>query len=116
MNWNQLLSTGQVDQLLTENVERTSLIFKHSTRCSISATALDRLQRKWKLEEVKNLDTYFLDLIQYREVSNYLAEKLNIQHQSPQVLIVKDGRCIYNESHFGINYEEISEIALENRI
>jgi len=113
MNWNQLSTILEVDQLLAENGDKTSLIFKHSTRCSISATVLDRLQRKWKMEELKNIDPYFLDLIQHRSVSNYIAEKLNIQHQSPQVLLIKNGICIYNESHFGINYEDITAEALE---
>jgi bacillithiol system protein YtxJ len=84
------------------------MIFKHSTRCSISSSALNRVERNWNNEQddVK-VKPFYLDLIAYRNISNEIAKKWNIEHQSPQVLIIKKGACIYTETHMGINYEEI---------
>lgn len=83
------------------------LIFKHSTRCSISSMAIDRLARSWEDEEMNHHDFYYLDLIAFRDISNQIEEMFQVPHQSPQVLIIKDGRCIYDNSHLGINYREI---------
>ncbi len=104
MNWQVLENTTQLEQL-KENP--FALIFKHSTRCSISSAALDQLERKWKNEEMPSVSTYFLDLIRYREISNQIAEKFGVEHQSPQVLLLQNGKCIYHNSHFGIDYDEI---------
>jgi bacillithiol system protein YtxJ len=87
MKWNALTSIAQIDEIKELSNQQPVLIFKHSTRCSISATALSRLERSWKAEEMIPLQTYFLDLIAYRSVSGAVAEIFDVQHQSPQVCI-----------------------------
>ncbi len=109
MNWNSLQTTDQLTELLKESVEKKILIFKHSTSCSISRTALDRLERNWK-EELPNTKSYFLDLLSYRVLSNVIAERFEVEHQSPQVLIISDGKSIYNRSHFDIDYIQIKTV------
>ncbi len=85
------------------------LIFKHSTRCSISATAKARMERNWKQEEVADIAPYYLDLIANRSLSNQVASYFDVQHQSPQVLLISKGACVYDASHFDISFDTIRE-------
>lgn len=110
MNWIKLSSSEDLNKLKEESAEKPVIIFKHSTRCSISSMALNRLERSWSEEEMNEVKAYYLDLISYRPVSDQIAADFNVPHQSPQVLIVKDGEAVYNTSHMGISYQEIKEI------
>lgn len=112
MNWKELTSFSQIEEIISASSEKPVLIFKHSTRCSISSAALDRLQRKWEEELSARVDTYFLDLIQYREVSRQVAGKLGVDHQSPQVILIREGKAIYQASHFSIDYKEIKSMIM----
>jgi len=109
MNWNKLESKDTLVKVIEESKERPILIFKHSTRCSISSMALNRLERSWNQDEVGELKPYYLDLIAHRDVSNAIAEKLGIFHQSPQVIILKDGSPVYDNSHMGIDYNSLKK-------
>ncbi|MFN8436701.1 MAG: bacillithiol system redox-active protein YtxJ [Cytophagales bacterium] len=107
MNWNQLTSTDQLAQIQESSVEKPVLIFKHSTRCSISSSALNRVERNWDDKFLNQITPYYLDLISYREVSNAIADIFGVQHQSPQVLLIYKGKSIYDTSHMDINLPEI---------
>ena len=109
MNWKALQTKEQLTELLEESVNSKILIFKHSTRCSISRTTLDRLERNWK-EELPNTKSYFLDLLSFRELSNTIAEYFNVEHQSPQVLVISAGKSIYDRSHFDIEYSQLKAV------
>lgn len=111
MNWNYLEHPDQLNQLINESTEKTILIFKHSTRCNISRATLDRLERNWKDSEVPNVKPYFLDLLSHRSISNAIADEFQVEHQSPQVLIIRNGKSVYDNSHYGIAFDEISEKA-----
>src|SRR4051794_10938209 len=100
MHWIHLTDEEQVKQLISKSQLRPQVIFKHSTRCSISAVALQRLQ---KVSQPSDIDFYFLDLLSYRGLSNKVAETFHVAHESPQVLVIRDGECIYEESHLGIS-------------
>lgn len=104
MNWETLTSVEQLQEVRKLSQEKPVLIFKHSTTCSISRAVLDRLERNWKEE---NLKPFFIDLHAHRDVSNETAKLFQIQHESPQVLIIKNGVCSYHQSHMGITYNEI---------
>lgn len=110
MNWNQLTDVSDLDKINRLSKEQKVLLFKHSTRCSISSAALNRLERNWKDEDSEKLTPFYLDLLNYRDVSNSIADLYAIEHQSPQVLVIKDGKCIYNEAHYGISYEDLMSI------
>lgn len=84
------------------------MIFKHSTRCSISSVAYHRLQ---KSQQPEGVDFYYLDLLAHRLLSNKVAEVFNVPHESPQVLVIKNGKCVYDESHLGIAMADIVEKA-----
>lgn len=105
MNWNHLTELSQLDQLAEESNSNPILIFKHSRSCSISGTTLNRLERNWTLDS--NAKVYFLDLLTFRDISNAVAEKFGVQHESPQVLIIENGKSVYDRSHFDINFGDI---------
>jgi bacillithiol system protein YtxJ len=109
MKWNELNTVSQLEQIREESKENPVVIFKHSTRCSTSRMVLDRLERNWKSEELGNVKAYYLDLISYREVSNQIAEQFEIEHESPQLLIIADGKAVYDRSHLSIDYNQIRE-------
>lgn len=105
MNWIHLTEEAQLETIKQESNERPVVIFKHSTRCSISAMAKMRLERETAPDSIT---FYYLDLIRYRSLSNKIAEIFDVQHESPQVLIIRNGECIYDESHGGIEMNEIT--------
>lgn len=112
MQWLPLTDLSQLQSLINISKEQssdglTALIFKHSTRCSISSMALSRLENKWEPE--LKIKPYFLDLLKFRDVSNEIAHIFGIEHQSPQVLMIKNGQCVYHNSHNGISYQEIKQ-------
>ena len=113
MEWIELKETGQIEEIISESQEQPILIFKHSVRCGTSAMALDRLQRSWDNSEMGTLKTYFLDLIRYREVSNEVAHRFEVWHQSPQILIIYQGTCVYDTSHMGISYQDVRSTVSE---
>jgi len=105
MNWEYLVESSQLDQLIEESKSNPLLIYKHSTSCSVSRVALDRLERNWNINA--DLKLYFLDLIRYRSISNEIANRFGVPHESPQVLIIENGQAIYDASHFDINFQDI---------
>jgi bacillithiol system protein YtxJ len=110
MFWNPLTDVNQLEDIKLESNENAVGIFKHSTRCSISATALDRLERNWAKAEIPTgLKMYYLDLIAHRDISNKIASDFNVEHESPQFILIKNGKASYHESHYGINLSEILE-------
>ena len=108
MHWIHLTDEEQLKQIISKSQSKPQAIFKHSTRCSISTVALQRLQ---KVSQPSDIDFYFLDLLAYRNLSNKIAETFKVHHQSPQVLLIKDGDCIYEESHMSISMNEIVDHA-----
>lgn len=104
MNWTALTTIEGIDLIKNQSTTAPQVIFKHSTTCPISTTAKDRLER---VEAPSNIVFYYLDLLAYRDVSNKVAEVFNVRHESPQVLLIKDGVCIYDESHIAIQMDEI---------
>lgn len=108
MNWIELTDMAQLDAIIEESKTQPVVIFKHSIRCSISTMAKGRLERS---EEPQGVKFYYLDLINHRDISNKVAEVFQVHHESPQILLIKNGECTYEESHNGISMEEIEEQA-----
>jgi bacillithiol system protein YtxJ len=106
MNWIALTSEAQLKEITENSVSKPQVIFKHSSRCAISSMAKSRLERNFQPAEI---DFYFLDLIAYRSLSGKVAELFSVAHESPQVLLIKNKECIYEESHSGIRMDEIIE-------
>jgi bacillithiol system protein YtxJ len=104
INWIPLTFMGQLDEIVAFSNQKPVVIFKHSTRCSISSMVKSRLERS---ESPEGVDFYYLDLIQYRPVSNQVAEEFSVWHESPQLLLINKGECTYDESHTGISMDEL---------
>ena len=106
MNWIPLKSEDELFEIIEKSRSKPQIIFKHSTRCSISSMAKSRLERSRVPE---NTDFYFLDLIAHRNISNKVAGEFNVFHESPQILLIKNGECVYDESHAAIRMDELEE-------
>ena len=106
MEWISLVDTAALDKLVAESFSHPIVIFKHSTRCSISSMSKSRLERQLPPEGVP---FYYLDLIQFRSLSNEIAERFHVHHESPQLLLIKGGECIYDQSHNGITMDDLTE-------
>jgi len=106
MEWIPLTDEAQLSELISKSHARPQVIFKHSTRCSISAVAMQRLKRGSLPED---LDFYYLDLITYRKLSNQVADQFDVTHESPQILVIRNGECVYDESHMSITVDDIIE-------
>jgi bacillithiol system protein YtxJ len=109
MQWEKLNEVAQVEALAEESKQQPVVIFKHSTSCSISATAKTRLERQWAENGFGNVKTYSLDLLAYRPVSNEIADFFQVRHESPQLLLIQDGMCTYHGSHLGIKLDEVKK-------
>ena len=109
MNWKNLTDLGQLNEIMQLSHEKPVLIFKHSTRCSISRFALKQFENEFDLEGI--VDAYFLDLIEHRDISNEIASRFGVQHQSPQLLLIKEGKSVYDVSH-----SEIDAVALKGKL
>ncbi|MBS7566519.1 bacillithiol system redox-active protein YtxJ [Mucilaginibacter sp. Bleaf8] len=107
MNWTALDSADQLNEIKQKS--GYSLIFKHSTRCSISMMAKRRFELDWE-KLPADMPLYFLDLIKHREISNQIAQDFKVHHESPQLLLIKDGDCILDQSHGGISVDETLEV------
>lgn len=101
IKWIDLTSHSQIDEMVSGSTRQPQLIFKHSTRCAISRMALKDFERHFKLDD--QIGCYFLDLLSHRELSNEIASRFGVVHQSPQLLVIKNGKCIYDVSHGAID-------------
>lgn len=110
MNWNTLTCEQDLAVIRQESFTQPVLIFKHSTRCSISAMALTRFERDWQPEYATLFKPYYLDLIAHRDLSAKIATGYNIRHESPQVLLISKGDCIYHASHYDIRIADLLKI------
>jgi bacillithiol system protein YtxJ len=109
MNWDILIDFNQLQNLVEASHIKPQVIFKHSTRCSISVMAKSRLERS---EFPEQIQFHYLDLLQHRDISNEIAEQFDVHHQSPQILLIKNGECIFEETHSAISMDEIVEQAM----
>ena len=100
--WQNLNSVEQLDQIAEKSKTRTQVIFKHSTRCGISRMVLNQFISKYNYNE-NELDLYYVDILSYRVVSDEVGYKFQVFHQSPQLLVIKNGVVVAHESHGAIN-------------
>lgn len=101
MQWNNLETISQLDELVALSQDEAVVIFKHSTRCSISRMALKQFESEFDFAD--RVQPYFLDLIAFREVSNEIAARFGVVHQSPQLILIKEGKAVYDVSHSDID-------------
>ncbi|MBC7524961.1 MAG: bacillithiol system redox-active protein YtxJ [Flavobacterium sp.] len=105
ITWNQLTDLGQLNEIIDISTTKPVVIFKHSTRCSISRMALKQFENEFDLHE--KVTPYFLDLLNHRDISNEIATRFEVTHQSPQLILIQDGKSVYNVSHSDIQVEDL---------
>lgn len=108
VGWRMLVDLGQLNEIIELSHQKPVLIFKHSTRCSISRFALKNFENEYDFSEEK-LQPYFLDLLEYRAISNEITNRFDVMHQSPQILLIKEGKCVYHDSHDGIEVNKLKK-------
>ena len=106
IKWIPLIDLGQLNEISLHSDEKPVVIFKHSTRCSISRMALKQFEKEYDLSD-NEVTTYFLDLITFRDISNEIASRFEVVHQSPQLLLIIGGKSVYDVSHSSIDADEL---------
>lgn len=107
MEWKHLTDLNQINDI--KAAEGYSLIFKHSTRCSVSMMAKKRFELDWDVIPAET-NLYFLDLISHRAISAQIAETFQVHHESPQIIVVKNGSSVFDASHSDISADEVAEL------
>ena len=107
ISWNELTDLLQLDEIIAISNEKPVAIFKHSTRCSVSRMALKQFENEFNSSD--KVTPYFLDLIEYRAISNEIANRFGVTHQSPQLILIKEGKAVYNVSHSDIDAKELGK-------
>ena len=107
--WHALTETGQLEELEKESEKKPVVIFKHSTRCGISRMVLNNFERSYDLGKDKEVKLYFLDLLANRDISNEVASRFNVRHESPQMIIIKGRKVVHHASHQSIEVNDIKE-------
>jgi bacillithiol system protein YtxJ len=102
--WMPITNEFELENALKESFEKPIAVFKHSERCSISRFAKRRLNREINALKTNNFNFYIIDVVNFRPISLLLAEKVNVRHESPQLLIIEQGICLKNASHENVNW------------
>lgn len=106
--WISLNQMEQLDEIIERSKQRSQLIFKHSTTCGVSRMVLNMFGDNYSLNE--QADAYFLDLLAYRAISNEIERKFGVMHQSPQLLVIKNGEVTFHASHGAITEANLEEV------
>ena len=106
--WTDLVSMEQWEDIVEQSDKSPQLVFKHSTRCGVSRMVLRQFESEWK----GTGKCYFLDLLNHRDISNRIAADMLVEHQSPQVIVVHEGKSIYDASHQGVSATKSAELML----
>jgi bacillithiol system protein YtxJ len=106
--WNLLTSVDQLIEIEKESFHQSIAIFKHSTRCGTSSMALRQFERQFEIDNA-NVKLYFLDLLSFRDISNEIAIRFQVFHQSPQLIVLKDGNTIHHSSHHQIDADLLKQ-------
>ena len=110
MNWTEISTAHDIEALIERSHTVPCLILKHSTTCPISSLAKNRLEKQWDIAS-SELEPYYLDLLRHRDVSNYIASAFGVRHESPQILVIKDGKCVQDASHLDIRVDLVRQTA-----
>ena len=107
VGWRTLTNLGQLNEIVAESTNKPVIIFKHSTRCGVSRMVLKQFENEFDLHE--KITPYFLDLIEHRNVSNEIASRFGVFHQSPQLIVIKEGNAVFNDSHGSIDASKLGQ-------
>lgn len=108
INWIALDSPVQVEEIADQSRSKPCVIFKHSSSCGVSTFAQLKLEEDWAFSE-EEVTTYLLDVIAHREIARRVADEFSVHHESPQLLLIRNGECTYEASHLDISVAELQE-------
>jgi len=106
--WTDLNSSEELEQLIDKSHATPAVIYKHSSRCGTSFFVRKRLEHDWNFAD-DEVDIYFLDLISNREVSDEVAQRFGVRHESPQIIVISHGESIFDTSHGGVSVKAIKK-------
>ena len=106
--WQEITTLVELEEVLNKKSDQPILLFKHSTRCGISLTALKAFERDWSQEKVQS-ECYYIDLLKYRVLSDQITLFTGVKHESPQLIVFHKGQVVYSASHSSIEAKEIKE-------
>ncbi|HET8885814.1 MAG TPA: bacillithiol system redox-active protein YtxJ [Salinimicrobium sp.] len=107
--WHQINEISDLEKIEKESEKHPVVIFKHSTRCGISRMVLKQFESDYKDHHKDDLKLYFLDLLNHRDISNEIAKKFDVVHESPQLIILKNGKVVHHASHHSIDVSKVTE-------
>lgn len=107
-SWKIMESISEIEDIIKSSEDKLSVIFKHSPRCGVSRMALNAFERNLQVEE-EEIELFFVDVVNQREISTELAHQFQVQHESPQLLLIKSGKCVHHGSHHQISAEIIKD-------
>ena len=106
--WNNIESEEDLAKAIEKSYSKKIAIFKHSTSCFISKTVLKNFEK-----EIENIDQkvelYILDLLANRTISKKISSDFVISHESPQLIVIENGKAIDNASHQDISTSLIAQ-------
>ena len=108
-DWHQLKSEEDLEKAILRSNEETIVLFKHSTRCGISQAVLHDLISEYD-KDASNAEVYYLDLLEYRPISNLIAERLKVPHQSPQMIVLQNGEVVHDASHHAVSWNDVKKM------
>ena len=108
MNWHTISSAHDIEAIIDRSRVVPCLILKHSTSCPISSMAKRRLEMNWNVP-AEEMEAHYLDLLRHRDLSNKIAEEFGVRHESPQVLLIRNGECVYDASHLSIRADLLAD-------
>lgn len=108
-NWKQLEHPEQLEEIKEMSKSKPVAIFKHSIRCGVSSMVKSQLEREWNLSP-EEVTFYYLDLITYRPISNQIEKDFGVVHQSPQLILLKNGEVVYHDSHYSISVDQVKTL------
>lgn len=107
MEFLQINASEDIDDILNKSQAKPQIIFKHSTACPVSRMSYEKMKLEYPLNN-SQADLYYIGVIEQREISNYIASSLGVVHESPQLIVIKNGRAIFNESHLMIQPKDLT--------
>ncbi|MCW5519605.1 bacillithiol system redox-active protein YtxJ [Aureitalea sp. L0-47] len=106
--WLRLTRMEQLDEIVEISKTKTVVIFKHSTRCGISSMALRQFESKYAIEP-DTINLYYLDLLSFRDISDEVGIRFQVYHQSPQLIILRNGIAVHHASHHSIDANRLHQ-------
>ncbi|QAA83101.1 bacillithiol system redox-active protein YtxJ [Aequorivita sp. H23M31] len=106
--WRNLVTMDQLEKLVEESKLKPVAIFKHSTRCGVSRGVLKTFEKEYDLDD-NQMELYFLDLLSNRDISNEIASRFKVRHESPQMIVIKNGEVVFHDSHHSIDASELEK-------